>query len=43
VVAFAVVGAAALGDLGPARLIVVSPAKLNTPPFHADHGSHDIN
>src|ERR1700682_325671 len=43
VIAFAVVGAPALGDLGPARLIVVSLAQLNAASFHAEHESHDIN
>jgi hypothetical protein len=42
-IAFAVVGASALGDLGPAGLIVVSVAKLDAVRFHVDHGSDDIN
>jgi hypothetical protein len=43
VIAFAVVGAATLGDLGPAGLVFVSLTKLNAARFHADHGSHCIN
>jgi hypothetical protein len=43
VIALAIVGAGALGDLGPAGLIVVSLAKLDAARFHADHGSHSIN
>jgi hypothetical protein len=43
VIAFAVVGASALGDLGPAGLILVSLAKVNGLRFHVDHGGHDIN
>jgi hypothetical protein len=43
VIAFAVVRAAAFGDLGPAGLIVISLAKLEAARFHSDHGSHDIN
>jgi hypothetical protein len=43
VIALAIVGAPALGDLGPAGLIFVPIAKLNAARFHADHGSHSIN
>jgi len=43
VIAFAVVRAPALGDLGPTGLIVVSVAKPQAARFHVDHGSHDIN
>jgi len=42
VIAFAVIGAPALGDLGPAGLIVISVAELNAVRFQADHGGHDI-
>jgi hypothetical protein len=42
VIAFAVVRAAALGDLRPG-LIIVAVAKLNAEGVHPDHGSHDIN
>jgi hypothetical protein len=42
VIAFAVVGAPALGDLGPAGLIVISVAKLKAIRFQAHHGGHDI-
>jgi len=41
-IAFAVVGAPALGDLGPAGLIIIAVAKLNPVRFHAHHGGHDI-
>jgi len=43
VIAFAVVRASALGDLGPAGLVVVAFTKLKAARFHADHGSHRIN
>jgi len=43
VIAFAIVGAPTLGELGPAGLIVVSAAKLHAAWLHVDHGSHDIN
>jgi hypothetical protein len=43
VIAFAVVRAAALGDLGPTGLVVVPIAELNAAYFRGDHGSHDIN
>jgi hypothetical protein len=42
-VAFAVVRASALGDLGSAGLVVESIAKLNVVCLHGDHGSHRIN
>jgi len=43
VIAFAVVRASALRDLGPAGLVVVAFTKLKAAGFHADHGSHRIN
>jgi hypothetical protein len=42
VIAFAVVRAAALDDLGPA-LELVSLGYLDTSPVHPDHGSNSIN
>ena len=41
VIAFAVVGAAALGDLGLALVVVAG--RLDDSAFHADHGWNVIN
>jgi hypothetical protein len=42
VIAFAVVGATALGQLGPA-LVIIAGGHLDASPFHPDHGSDSIN
>src|SRR5437879_1604381 len=42
VIAFAVVRAAALGDLGP-TLVLVARRGLDASPFRPDHGCHSIN
>jgi len=41
VIAFAVVRAAALDDLGPALIVVAR--RLDDSPFHPDHGWNVIN
>jgi hypothetical protein len=43
VVAFAVVGTAALDGFGAARLVVIDLDRLDPSPFHGHHGSQPIN